>query len=95
VATYTSIAFTNDAVRTLEFGPNGDETFWLSYRYSVVGSTFGFYSLDQPREQMLEACSLETALDFLEQHYGSKHHDIVSALPAPREPDPSASGEIT
>jgi hypothetical protein len=82
-----SIAFTDDAGRTLEFGPNTDDTFWLSYRYSTIRSTFGFCPVDQPRDQQLEACPLETALGLLERHYGSRHIDIVSALPEQRDPD--------
>lgn len=82
-----SISFMDDAGRTLEFGPNTDDTFWLSYRYSLLGSTFGFCLVEQPREQQLEACPLEMALGLLERHYGGKHLDIVSALPEQRDPD--------
>jgi hypothetical protein len=89
-----SIAFTDDAGRTLEFGPNTDDTFWLSYCYSTVRSTFGFCPVDQPREQQLEACALKTALDLLEQHYGSKHLDIVSALPEQCDPDNGGNQRI-
>lgn len=34
-----SISFMDDATRTLEFGPNTDGTFWVSYRYTTLKST--------------------------------------------------------
>lgn len=82
-----SIAFTNDCGRTLEFGPNSDGRFWLSYRYEAFKSTFGFTSLVQEKEQLLPACELETALNILEKHYGGRHQNIVAVLPTPASDD--------
>jgi hypothetical protein len=87
-----SIAFSNDAGRTLEFGPNSDDTFWLSYRYSIMKSTFCFYPTDCSLEQQLETCDLETALGLVEQHYRGEHFEIVAALPTPQDPDHESDG---
>jgi len=80
-AFFPSIAFTNDCFRTLELGPNSDDTFWISYRYSVLKSTFGFTSVIQEREQRLQECELAIALGLLERHYAGKHQEIVALLP--------------
>jgi hypothetical protein len=81
-----SLAFTDDAGRTLEFGPNADSTFWVSYRYSIAKTRFGFYSMDQQQEQRLEGCDLPFALNLLEWHYSSRHLELVRDLPAPDPP---------
>ena len=81
-----SIAFSDNAGRTLEFGPNSDDTFWVSYYYSTIKSTFGFCPVAQDQKQHLEICELQMALGLVDRHYDSKHLDIVSALPAPEFP---------
>jgi len=77
----------DDATRTLEFGPNADETFWVSYRYSKLKSSYGFYALDFQLEQQLPACPFETALDLMNLHYGGKHQEIVEMLPPAADPE--------
>lgn len=82
VAFLPSAAFTDDAGRTLELGPNSDETFWVIYRYSTLKSTFGFCPVDHEHEHQLEACEFDVALDLVERHYASKHFELVSLFPA-------------
>jgi hypothetical protein len=76
------IAFMDNVGRTLEFGPNSDDTFWVSYRYSTMKSTFGFCPIDYQHDQQLQACQFEMALRLLDQHYAGEHQDIISFLPA-------------
>jgi hypothetical protein len=77
-----AISFTNDADRTLEFGPNSGETFWVSYRYELLQSTFGFCPVPQSREQILPDCELTFALELLRYHYSGRHQEITTAMPA-------------
>jgi len=76
------IAFTDNAGRTLEFGPNSDDSFWVAYRYAILKSSFGFFPVSHQVEQQLEACLMHAALELLESHYLGKHAEIVTALPA-------------
>jgi len=85
-----SISFMDDATRMLEFGPNTDQTFWVSYRYSTLKSSFGFYSVDHQSDLQLPACTFEMALDLVRLHYEEKHEEIVAFLPA--ESDPQDEG---
>ena len=79
---FPSISFVNDAFRILEFGPNTDDTFWVSYRYEVLKSSWGFMAVPQTVEQRLESCEFEVALEFLDHHYEGHHSELVKALPA-------------
>jgi hypothetical protein len=88
-AYFPSMALTNDADRTLEFGPNTDDTFWVTYRYSVLKSSWGFTAVPRDVELELEACTLEEALALMEQHYEGQHEEIVRALPSARTPEVS------
>jgi hypothetical protein len=87
------IAFTDNAGRTLEFGPNSDDSFWVAYRYAILKSSFGFFPVSHQVEQQLEACAMDAALELLESHYLGKHADIVAALPAEIPRDTGSAGD--
>lgn len=86
-----SIAFTDNAGRVLEFGPNSDDSFWVSYRYAMLKSAFGFSQFSHECEQRIESYDLEAALEFVDWHYAGKHLDLVAAFPA--EPPPATLHE--
>lgn len=86
-----AMEFINDAGRSLEFGPNYDGTFWVSYRYLILKSTFGVFPVDHRQEQRWESCTLDAALGLLLYHYGSEHRRLVDLLPPEAErKDPPA-----
>jgi hypothetical protein len=76
------IVFTDNAGRTLEFGPNSDESFWIVYRYSILKSSFGFFPVSHVISRELESSTLDLALDLLEKHYAGNHEELLEALPA-------------
>jgi hypothetical protein len=82
-----SMALMDDAGRTLEFGPNTDDTYWVSYRYGVLKSSFGFCPVERPWEQLMEACSFASALNLINRHYAGLHLEIVSWLPDGHDPE--------
>jgi hypothetical protein len=78
------LACTDDAFRTLEFGPNSeDDSFWLAYRYSAMRSAFGFHPMHIEEEQQLAECSLDAVLGLLDLFYARAHQKLVTALPPP------------
>jgi hypothetical protein len=78
------IQFTDDAFRTLEFGPNSeDRSFWVAYRYPIMRSTFGFHPIHGEEEQQLLECGLPDALALLEMFYRRAHHELTATLPPP------------
>lgn len=85
-----SLTLVDDAGRILEFGPNSDDTFWVSYGYCTMKSTFGFHPQDHRSELRSDACAFDKALEFLDQHYAGSHQDIVSAL----RPETEADGAV-
>jgi hypothetical protein len=82
-----SISFLDDSGRILEFGPNSDDSFWVSYRYSTMKSSFGFCPVEYGHEQVLQECLLGKALELIELHYRTGHQEIVDALPPEEHPE--------
>ena len=76
------IVFTDNAGRTLEFGPNSDESFWIVYRYNVLKSSFGFFPVSHVISRELESSTLDLALALLEKHYAGNHAEILESFSA-------------